>query len=108
MVGLNAHERPPEPLRQLYKKLRSIKPPEIESNPLVFDLRQLDAKGLPPGLCLEGELSRETLDASFDGFLGSSSWRQQSGPEKNVPIYTHEAVPGRQSLRPTYWTLILI
>ena len=98
MVGLNAHERPPEPLRLLYKKLRSVKPHDIESNPLVLDLQELDEKRLPHGLHLEGELDRETLDAAFDGFIGSSSWRLPSGPGTSVPIYTHEAVPGKPLL----------
>ncbi|KAL1960110.1 hypothetical protein VTO42DRAFT_282 [Malbranchea cinnamomea] len=97
MVGLNAHERPPEPLRQLYKKLRRATPAEIECNPQIVDLQRPQDKALTGFLHLERRLSRESLDAAFDQFIGSSSWRQSSSaPQDGVPIYTHRAVPGLQ------------
>lgn len=95
MVGLNAHERPPEPLRQLYKRLRSIKPSQIDSSPLVLDLQQLDDEWLPDGLHLERRLRPESLGAAFDRFIGSASWRQSA--LEGTSIYTHEAVPGEHT-----------
>lgn len=100
MVDLNAYERPPAALSQLFKKLRSLKASEIESSPEILDLQLLGngaaAAALPDGLCLERRLSCQSLRAAFDQFLGGAFSRQSFPGLDNdgVAVYSHRAVPG--------------
>jgi hypothetical protein len=110
--GLDAHERPPESIRQAFKKYRKLEPSDIDSDPGILDLHELDADVLPDGLCLDGWLSGESLGLTFDAFMnrpGSHSASQpQSSMRNNVPVYVHHAVPGQRRQSTMYEGIIFV
>ena len=98
--GLDAHDRPPESIRQAFKKYRKLQLFEIDSDPRILDLQRLDADALPDGLYLDGWLSGESLSPTLDAFVNHSGSQLAKQPHRtmynNVPIYMHHAVPGQR------------
>ena len=100
MEGLNAHEAPPDVIRQLQKKYQRVPLAEIDSQPDIIDLKRVDKSNLPAGgLLLDGHLPCEILKTAFAGFLnGDNSHEPTDFPTiQDVPIFTHPAVSGQPS-----------
>ena len=102
MIGLDAHERPPAGLTQLFKRLRGLKASEIESSPKILDLQLLgndEDRTWPDGLCVERCLSRGSLNSAFNEFLGGDFQQQTQTPpglnnDGGVAVYSVRQVPG--------------
>ncbi|EEH47554.2 alkylated DNA repair protein AlkB [Paracoccidioides brasiliensis Pb18] len=91
IVRIDAHERPPDVFRQLFKEYRSLTPSEIDSHPRVRDPRRQNDHGLSNGLQMEGYVPRQSISLALDRFLD----RKDSKDElDDIPIYTHQATPG--------------
>lgn len=94
MGGLDAHERPPAALRELYKRLRKLKDPEADPKVLVLDGLEKDA--LPAGIRLERCLASASLASAFDRFMGCSTMGDHAF--EDVPVFTTEALPGTSAV----------
>ncbi|PYH45039.1 oxidoreductase, 2OG-Fe(II) oxygenase family [Aspergillus saccharolyticus JOP 1030-1] len=94
---LNAHERPPEAVRQRYKQYQKSTLADINSDAGVLDLQALDANRLPEVVSLTHWISGKDLQPVFDEFLGTS----KDGAErllnvKDIPVFSHRSVTGLQ------------
>lgn len=96
--GLNAHDRPPEIIRQQYKKYVKMPLSEVELDPGIIDPRALDPDFLPGEISLVGTMSSKDLRLAFDQFIkGTTTDAAHSGKGRlveDLPIFSHKAVPG--------------
>ncbi|OAX81290.1 alkylated DNA repair protein AlkB [Emergomyces africanus] len=94
IARLNAHERPPAAIRQLYKEYRSLKPSAIDLHPLILDPQRQSNNTTyltSNGLQIEGYVSRQAIS----GALNQSLQCQISTDElEEIPIFSHQAIPG--------------
>lgn len=93
MEGLDAHERPPEAIRQRYKEYQKLSLSDIDSHPDIIDLQRVPENGLPGGgIYQEGTLSGDTLKTVFADFMEDNC--NENAHSQDVPIYAHPAVSG--------------
>ena len=98
MEGLDAHERPPESIRQLYKKYQKLSLPEIDAHPDIIDLQRVTGNGpLDGGLLAKGCVRADTLREAFEGFMSEHSYGLSLGDISlvDVPIFIHPSVSGQ-------------
>lgn len=87
---LNAHERPPEAIRQRYKSLQKATLSEINTDETIIDLKALNPNDLPDNISLSHWVSSDDLRPVFEQFAGE---HEDSLPE-TIPVYTHKSVSG--------------
>ena len=99
--GLNAHERPPEAVRQCYKKYSRSSIAEIDHDPGVLDLQRLDEESLPAGISVAQYMSSQDLRLAFDDFIcgGHATSLEHAPLTENIPVFTHNAVSGQHPTR---------
>ncbi|PWY78340.1 oxidoreductase [Aspergillus heteromorphus CBS 117.55] len=93
---LNAHERPPEAIKQRYKKYQKSTLSEIDSDAGILDLQALDPDSLPYEVSLTQWIPSEDLRAAFNQFIGKSKDMQGTWPTKDIPVYSHRSISGLQ------------
>lgn len=97
--GLNAHDRPPERIRNVYKKYQRIKTPEIDLDADIIDLEKLDMDSLPAPFAISGFLDSKKLRLAFDEFMGkmdpSATLNHGGGLIEDVPVFTHNKISGK-------------
>lgn len=101
--GLSAHDRPPDAIRQRYKKYQKAPLAEINEDPSLLDLQALDVECLPEEINLVQWRSSKDLRGAFDWFVqgneGNGDMQSQSlqgGPLlENIPVFTHRSVSGQ-------------
>lgn len=97
--GLNAHDRPPEKVRDVFKKYQRYQASEVGSDPDIIDLEKLDPDDPPESIALSGWMSSKDLRRVFHEFVkgeDASSVEQSSsgGCFEDIPIFTHRKVTG--------------
>ncbi|KAL2001047.1 hypothetical protein VTN02DRAFT_2306 [Thermoascus thermophilus] len=95
--SLNAHDRPPDVIRDCYKKYQRLPLAEVDGDPDIVNLQDLDPENLPESIALAGWMSSEELRPAFDRFVvrGDSSPLQHAGDLiDSIPIFTHRCVSG--------------
>lgn len=104
MQSLDPHQRPPNSIRDVYKKYQRMKARDLEQEPEIVHLeRDLD-QDLEPGhlgkrlprshdtkVSIVNELEPEQLTATFRAFAGSYTDHESV---KSVPVYEHKDMPG--------------
>lgn len=95
---LNAHERPPESIRQRYKKYQRSTVSEIQQDVGIIDLQALDPQDLPAGMALAQWMSGEQLRPAFQEFIPAGEGNHGDGLHtiNDIPVYTHSSVSGQQ------------
>lgn len=88
--GLNAHERPPEAIRQRYKSYQKATLSEIITDGTIIDLKALNPDNLPDNIYLSHWVSSHDLRPVFQQFAGE---HEDFLPE-TIPVYTHKSVSG--------------
>jgi hypothetical protein len=97
--GLSAHDRPPDNIRNIYKKYQRIKVSEVDNDPGIIDLARLDPDDLPASIEISGSMSNKDLRLAFEEFV-----TEQNAPEaemepgrliEDVPIFNHGRVSGQ-------------
>lgn len=102
--GLNAHDRPPERVREVYKKYLKIKLPEIDNDEDIVDLEKLDVDNLPSPFAISGFLDSKDLRLAFNEFMGRTGNSLSEGDRhggvliEDIPIFTHRKVSGKLAL----------
>ncbi|KAJ5081635.1 hypothetical protein NUU61_009899 [Penicillium alfredii] len=96
IVGLSAHDRPPEVLQLCYKKYSRIPLADIDHDHGILDLQRLDPDNLPEGLTLSQYMSSQDLRLAFDDFIrGNHAAAKEDAPlAENIPVLTHDSVSG--------------
>lgn len=103
--GLNAHDRPPEKVRDVYKKYLKIRLPEVEHDEDIVDLEKLDIDNLPRSFAISGFLNSKDLRLAFDEFVGKAGSSSTEGDHhggvfiEDIPVLTHENVSGKSDLK---------
>ena len=100
--GLNAHDRPPESIRQRYKKYQKTPLAEIDHDSSILDLQALDPDSLPDDISVLEWRSSDDFRLAFDEFVkGNGSVWQHRGPLLgNIPVFTHRSVSGQHKQPP--------
>lgn len=95
--GLNAHDRPPEAVRQCFKKYSKIQLSDVDHDPDILDLRQVDPDCLPASITLSQYMSSQKLRVAFDDFIrGSHAISMGDAPfGENIPVFTHNSISGQ-------------
>ncbi|KAJ5776427.1 uncharacterized protein N7511_001438 [Penicillium nucicola] len=92
--GLSAQDIPPGPIRDCYKIYSAVQ--EVENDPGVIDLQQLDPDQLPRGVTIAQYLSSQELRLAFDDFIrGGHAPAEEDAPmTENIPVYSHHLISG--------------
>lgn len=98
--GFDAHDRPPEAVRQCFKKYSRIQLSDIDRDPDVLDLRQVDPDCLPASIRLSHYMSSQELRMAFDDFIrGKHASNMRDAPlGENIPVFTHKKISGQLRL----------
>ncbi|RAH79332.1 oxidoreductase [Aspergillus japonicus CBS 114.51] len=96
---LNAHERPPEAVKQRYKQYQKSTLADINSDGSILDLQALDAGRLPEDVSLSHWIPGKDLRPVFDEFLGTSKDDAEGSLDaKDIPVFSHRSVTGLQMI----------
>jgi hypothetical protein len=104
--GIDAHDRPPDIIRQCYKKYSKLPLSEVDNDTGIIDLQKVDPElqsQFPAGLTLSQYMSSQDLRLAFDAFIqGDHSSQPAQGNAhaplaENIPVYTHNAISGQQN-----------
>ena len=98
--GLNAHDRPPESIRQRYKKYQKTPLAEIDLDSSILDLQALDPDQLPEPVSVSQWRSSEDLRLAFDQFVqgDDKAWQHRGPLLENIPVFTHRSVSGQHDV----------
>lgn len=97
--GLNAYDRPPEPIRQRYKKYQRTALPDLDLDSSILDIQALDPDHPPDGISLAQWKSSEELRLAFDQFVQGdpTAWQRRRPLVENIPVFTHRSVSGQHN-----------
>ncbi|EKG12796.1 hypothetical protein MPH_10039 [Macrophomina phaseolina MS6] len=90
-MSLDPHQRPPDPIRNAYKKYQKLRGAALDDDPELLDLR---GRNSVDGLRVVRSLSSADLRAAFRAFLADGSTTSSALPEEPVPVYEHRCMPG--------------
>lgn len=94
MMSLDAHERPPDHIRNAYKKYQKLRGSALDNDPQLLDLR---ARTSVDQLQVVRSLSPKALGSVFRNFMPDSSCDSLAPSEEPVPVYEHRHMPGRHN-----------
>lgn len=94
MSALDPHERPPELVRNVYKKYQRMKSADLDNDTAILHLEPLLARGVDPHgkLRIVDEWDSHHLTAACHRFGGDQAPSPQTSP---LPVYEHDDMPGR-------------
>ena len=91
----DAYAKPPQALRDVYKKLHKMRDPQLQTDEDIFDARNL-SQGCSSGLRVISKISSNSLKHAFEAF---SPFRQEHSALRLEPsealVYEHSAFPGQ-------------
>ena len=94
MHALDPHERPPEHIRNVYKKYQKMKSHQLDTDDAILDLER-DHPDLDRRLRVVEEWDPERLTATFSQFSGDQANLESPPQPAKVPVYEHQDMPGR-------------
>ncbi|GME56375.1 Alkylated DNA repair protein [Neofusicoccum parvum] len=92
MMSLDAHERPPDRIRNAYKKYQKLRGRALDSDPDLLDLRAVAADTVDQ-LHVVRSISPTDLRPIFEAFVAGSSSDSLALPDAPVPVYEHRHMP---------------
>ncbi|KAL1621961.1 hypothetical protein SLS56_008972 [Neofusicoccum ribis] len=92
-MSLDAHERPPDRIRNAYKKYQKLRGRALDSDPDLLDLRAVAADTVDQ-LHVVRSISPTGLRPIFEAFVAGSSSDSLALPDAPVPVYEHRHMPG--------------
>jgi hypothetical protein len=97
MHHLDPHERPPDGIRNVYKKYQKMKLNDLDLDGDIIDLSN-DASASSSGrVRVVREYTAEDLTAIFQAFAGEDGVElQDTDIPRSIPVYEHEDMPGRR------------
>lgn len=99
MHHLDPHERPPDGIRNVYKKYQKMKLDALNHDQDIIDLSGEDAVGTATNskIHLVKEYSAKDLDPVFRNFAGQDVNLEDMGIPASVPVFEHSDMPGRET-----------
>ena len=95
MHALDPHERPPEHIRNVYKKYQRMKSQDLDEDPAMLDVERRLSSDLDRKLRVVQEWDRERLTATFSQFGGGQGNPEHAPYTSKLPVYEHDDMPGR-------------
>lgn len=93
---LDPHQRPPEPIRQVYKKYQKMQPSHLSLDADIIDLPSEPTALLPPKVRIIKELDRANLASAFQTFFKENPDGQNpSHGTTPLYVYAHDDLPGK-------------
>ncbi|KAF1953690.1 hypothetical protein CC80DRAFT_537281 [Byssothecium circinans] len=111
MGNLDPHQRPPDSIRNVYKKYQKMKPQDLDSDSEILDLSSTLTPTQNSKVRVVREIDPEQLTASFRAFAGGGVHRDVSSASESIAVYEHDGMPGLHiipSLLPPDIQLILL
>ncbi|KAI4605090.1 hypothetical protein J4E83_010825, partial [Alternaria metachromatica] len=96
MHHLDPHERPPDSIRNVYKKYQKMKAKDIDLDGDIIDLSSDAAASSNPKVRVVKEYTAEDLTAIFRSFAGDGEdggKLQATDLARSIPVYEHEDMP---------------
>lgn len=101
MQPLDPHQRPPEGIRNIYKKYQKGKSGHLDQDQdivdLSNDLQQSSSSKVRVVRCLDND----ALANTFRAFAGEDAHLQGCAPATSIPVYEHEDMPGKAKNDPS-------
>lgn len=95
MEHLDPHQRPPDSIRDVYKKYQKLKQKDLDQDLDIVDLPDsLDTSAKDKVRIVE-EWTGHDLTAAFRAFSGQDGQTYADLPLK-IPVYEHADMPGRR------------
>jgi hypothetical protein len=91
--NLDPHSRPPDKIKDLYKRYQKLKGGALLKDADLLDLQQDHAS-----LVKIGELSKDELEKIFEQFEDGQTPPVSKTAVRPISIYRHEAIPGNTLL----------
>ena len=109
MHDLDPHERPPDGIRNVYKKYQKMKLNALNNDPDIIDLASHDASASTTSTKVHvvKEYATKDLTAIFQAFAGQDVALDVITIPDSVPVYEHDDMPGREHLHLTLCLLSL-
>jgi alkylated DNA repair protein alkB family protein 1 len=95
MAHLDPHERPPDGIRNIYKKYQKMKLGDLEQDSSIVDLPSRLPASLHSEIRIVAEWRREDVADAFCAFGGEETRDLDSVATSSVPVYEHKDMPGR-------------
>ncbi|ENH99190.1 hypothetical protein COCC4DRAFT_66729 [Bipolaris maydis ATCC 48331] len=96
MHDLDPHERPPDGIRNVYKKYQKMKLDALNNDPDIVDLASHDASASTTNTKVHvvKEYATKDLTAIFQAFAGQGVALDDMTIPDSVPVYEHDDMPG--------------
>ncbi|KAF2472566.1 uncharacterized protein BDR25DRAFT_284076 [Lindgomyces ingoldianus] len=91
---LDPYQRPPDNIRNVYKKYQKMKPKDLEKDPNILDIGIGPSAAQWNGLSIIAEFEPSRLERVFQSF--ASPTQGHTYFDASVPIYEHKDIPGLQ------------
>jgi alkylated DNA repair protein alkB family protein 1 len=106
MQKLDPHQRPPDTVRNVYKKFQKTKAQELPHDEHVIDLADACKNALPKGVRVVREIKAASLADTFCTFAGPDAGvdLQHHGPNSSIAAFEHDDMPGKMLLQLAIYT----
>jgi alkylated DNA repair protein alkB family protein 1 len=94
MEHLDPHQRPPDSIRDVYKKYQKMKLKDLDQDPDIVDLPKDLPTSAKSKVRIVEEWRGQDLTATFRAFSGQDG-QVYTGLPSTIPVYEHEDMPGR-------------
>lgn len=93
MPHLDPHQRPPDSIRNVYKKYQRFKLRDLNQDDQLIDLTDIVPSALSDKVRIIDYLSHNDLERTFQSFASGSMACLDS--DKQIPIFEHVDMPGK-------------
>ena len=98
MEHLDPHQRPPDSIRDGYKKYQKMKPKDLDQDPDIVDVPKSLHTSAKDKVRIVEEWSADDLTAAFRAFSGQEE-QTHAALQPRIPVYEHSDMPGRTLFR---------
>lgn len=102
MQGLDPHQRPPDKIRNVYKKYQKMGLKELDQDPDVVDFSSENPASSNSKVRLVKQWKRDDLEATFRAFAGIGCASNYEDLPQLVPVYEHADMPGKGLVQFTF------
>ncbi|KAJ4371876.1 hypothetical protein N0V86_008430 [Didymella sp. IMI 355093] len=93
MEHLDPHQRPPDSIKDVYKRYQKMKPKDLDQDPDIIDLPDSRTTSAKDKVRIVEEWSGHELTAAFRAFSGQDGQTYADLPPR-IPVYEHTDMPG--------------
>ena len=94
MHHLDPHERPPDGIRNVYKKYQKMGLEQLNQDTEIIDMSSQETASLNNKVRVVKQHEAEQLTATFRAFAGQDMVALDPDLPSSMPVYEHEDMPG--------------